>query len=58
MHSGRNITYDECCVSQSMWYEVSNAVSDDVFKRKCLFNGKIMFRSAFKKDTENAVLLN
>ena len=51
MYSGRNITY-ECCVSQSVLYEVSNAVSNDVFKRKCLFNdGERMFYSAFKKDT-------
>ena len=57
MHSGRNITY-ECCVRQSVLYEVLNAVSDDVFKRKHLFNGEIMFHSAFKKDTEMVVLLN
>ena len=57
MHSGRNITY-ECCVGQSVLYEVLNAVSDDVFKRKRLFNGEIMFHSAFKKDTEMVVLLN
>ena len=56
MHLGRNITY-ECCVSQSVLYEVLNAVPD-VFKRKCLFNGEIMFHSAFKKDTEKVVLLN
>ena len=30
-------------VSQSVFYEVLNAVSDDVFKRKCLFNGDIIF---------------
>ena len=54
MHSGTNITY-ECCVSQPVLYEVLNAVSDDVFKRKCLFNGEIMFYSAFKKDTEKVV---
>ena len=57
MHSGRNITY-ECCVSQSVLYEVLNAVRGDVFKRKCLFNGEIMFHSAFKRDTEKIVLLN
>ena len=57
MHSGSIITY-ECCVSQSVLYEVLNAVSDDVFKRKCLFNGEIMFYSALKKDTEKVVLLN
>ena len=57
MHSERNITY-EYCVSQLVLYEVLNAVSDDVFKRKCLFNGEIMFYSAFKKDTEKAPLLN
>ena len=56
MHSGRNITY-ECCVSQSVLYEVLNAVSDDVFKRKYLFHGE-MFYSAFKKYTEKVVLLN
>ena len=55
MHSGRNIIY-ECCVSQSVLHEVLHAVSDDAFKRKCLFNGEIMFHSAFKKDTEKAVL--
>ena len=27
---------------QSVLYEVLNAVSYDVFKRKCLFNGEIM----------------
>ena len=57
MHLGRNITY-ECCVSQSVLYEVLNAVADDVFKRKFLFNGEIMFHSAFKEDTEKVVLLN
>ena len=57
MHSGRNINY-ECCVSHSVLSEVLNAVSDDVFKRKCLFNGEIMFYLAFKKDTEKVVLLN
>ena len=56
MYLGRNITY-VCCVSQSVLYEVLNAVPDDVFKRKCLFNGE-MFHSAFKKDTEKIVLLN
>ena len=56
MHLGRNITY-VCCVSQSVLYEVLNAVPDDVFKRKCLFNGEIMFHSAFKKDTEKIALL-
>ena len=57
MHSGRNIPY-ECCVSQSVLYEVLNAASDDVLKIKCLFNGEIMFYSAFKKDTEKFGLLN
>ena len=57
MHSERNITY-KCCVSQSVLYEVLNAVSDDVFKRNCLFYDEIMFYSAFKKDTEKVVLLN
>ena len=55
MHLGRNITY-ECCVSQSVSYEVLNAVSDDEFKRKCLFNGEIMFHSAFKKETDVVLL--
>ena len=54
MHLGRNITY-ECCIIQSVLYEVLNAVPDDVFKRKFLFNGE-MFHSAFKKDTEKVVL--
>ena len=57
MHLGRNITY-ECCISQSVLYEVLNAVPDDVFKGNFLFNGEIMFHSAFKKDTEKVVLLN
>ena len=56
MHSGRNINY-ECCVNQSVLSEVLNAVSDDVFKRKCLFNGEIIFYSALKKDSEKVVLL-
>ena len=43
-------------VSQSVLCEVLNAVSDDVFKRKCLFNGEIMFYSAFKKDHEKIVI--
>ena len=45
-----------CWVSQSVFYEVLNIVSD-VFKRRCLFNGEIMFHSAFKKGTEKVVLL-
>ena len=57
MHLGRNVTYERC-VSQSVLYEVLNAVPDNVFKRKFLFNGDIMFHSAFKKDTEKVVLLN
>ena len=32
MHSGTNITY-ECGVSQSVLYEVLNAVPDDVLKK-------------------------
>ena len=40
-----------------MFYQVLNAVSDDVFKRKCLMNGEIMFHSEFKKDTEKVILL-
>ena len=58
MNSGRNITYECCVSSQLVLYEVLNAVPDDVFKRKCLFNGEIMFHSAFKKDTEKVVLLS
>ena len=54
---GRNITYG-CCVSQSVLYEVVNVVPDDLFKRKYLFNGEIMFHSAFEKDPEKVVLLN
>ena len=50
MHLGR-------IISQSVLYEVLNAVSDDVFKRKCLFNGEILLHSAFNKDTEKVVLL-
>ena len=49
MHLGRNITY-ECCVGQSVLYEVLNAVPNDVLKQKFLFDGEIMFHSAFKKD--------
>ena len=54
MYSGINITY-ECCVSQSNLYEVSNAISDDVFKRKILFNEELMLHSAFKKDAEKVL---
>ena len=54
---GKNITY-VCCVSKSVLYEVLNAVPVDVFKKKCLFNGEIMFHLAFKKDTETIVLLD
>ena len=43
-------------VSQSLFYEVLNAVSD-VFKRKCLFNGEIMLHSVFNKATDKVVLL-
>ena len=46
-----------CWVSQLVFDEVLNAVSDDVFKRKCLINGRIMFYSVFKKDTEKVILL-
>ena len=46
-----------CWVSQSVFYEVLNVVSDDVFNRKCLFNGEIMFHLEFKKDTQKVVLL-
>ena len=45
-------------VIQSVLHEDLNA-GLDVFKRKCLNNGEIMFHSAlFKKDTEKVVLLN
>ena len=44
-------------VSQSVFYEVLNIVSDDMFNRKCLFNGEIMFHLEFKKDTQKVVLL-
>ena len=40
-----------------MLYEVLNAVPDDVFKRECLFNGEMMFHSAFKKDTEKGCVI-
>ena len=37
-------------VSQSVFYEVLNEVSDDVFLKKGVVgNGEIMFHSAFKK---------
>ena len=45
-----------CWVSQSEFYEFLNFVSDDVFERKYLFNGEIMFHSAFKKDAQKVVL--
>ena len=54
MYSGVNITY-ECCVSHSILYEVSNAISDDVFKRNCLFNGELMLHSTFKIDAEKVL---
>ena len=40
MHFGKNV-FHGCWVSQSVFYEVLNAASDDVFKRKCLFNEEI-----------------
>ena len=41
---------DACWVSQSVFYEVLNEVSDDVFLKKgAVGNGEIMFHSAFKK---------
>ena len=41
---------DACWVSQSVFYEVLNEVSDDVFLKKGVVgNGEIMFHSAFKK---------
>ena len=41
---------DSCWASQSEFYEVLNAVSDDVFwKEDVIGNGEIMFHSAFKK---------
>ena len=44
-------------VGQSVFYEVLNAASDDVFKRKCFFfNGEAMFYLEFKKDTEKVLL--
>ena len=51
MHLGRNITYNR--VSQSLFYQVLNAVSDGGFKRKCsakhMYTGfeKHMWTSAF-----------
>ena len=57
MHSGRNITYAGY-VSQSVLYEDLNAVSDDVFKRKCIFYGEMVLYSSFNKDTEKVVSLN
>ena len=38
-------------------YEVLNTVSDNVFKRRHLFNGEVMFHSGIKKDTKTIVLL-
>ena len=46
-----------CWDSQPIFYEVLNAISDDAFKRKCLFNGEVMFYSGFKQDTVKVVLL-
>ena len=41
---------DACWVSQSVFYEVLNEVSDEVFlKEGVVGNGEIMFHSAFKK---------
>ena len=41
---------DACWVSQSVFYEVLNEVSDEVFLNKGVVgNGEIMFQSAFKK---------
>ena len=41
---------DACWVSQSVFYEVLNEVSDEVFlKERVVGNGEIMFHSAFKK---------
>ena len=45
-----------CWVSQSVFYEVLNDVSDDVFKTKCLFNGEIILHSIFKMDTDEKVV--
>ena len=42
-----------CWDSQPIFYEVLNAIS----KRKCLFNGEVMFYSGFKQDTVKVVLL-
>ena len=39
-----------CCLSQPVFYEVLNTVSDDVFlKEDFIGNGETMFHSAFKK---------
>ena len=46
----------EYFLSQSVSVLWSFKCCDDVFKRKCLFNGKVMFQSALKKDTEKVVL--
>ena len=41
---------DACWVSQWMFYEVLNTVSDDVsLKEDVIGNGEIIFHSAFKK---------
>ena len=42
---------DACWVSQSVFYEVLNTVSDDVFLKKYVIdNVDITFHSAFKKE--------
>ena len=45
-----------CWVSQSVFYEVLNDASDDVFKTKCLFNGEIMLHSILEMDTDEKVV--
>ena len=54
------VSVSQCLNVLNALCQVLNVVvSDDVFKRKkCLFNGEIMFYSGFQKDTEKVVLLN
>ena len=53
MHLGRNITYNR--VSQSLFYQVLNAVSDGEFKRKC--SEKHMY-TGFEKHMRTSAFLD
>ena len=57
MHLGRKFTYERLMsqFSQSVFYQILNAVNDDMLNSKKMFNGEIIFH--FKKDTRKVVLL-